>query len=416
MRNAFAKSFAYNDSISLKWRWTMFAMFCIAAQAVLWAISEPEQIFSDFYKAYYPAGELILNEGFSAAWPFREEEAAVSFVNLPIVAWLFTPFAAFGEETAGYLFLAVGGAAVVATLALFRRVMSDPHAILFVFVLFTLNGPLVNSLREGNTTHFILLMLVVSVLLLGKGAGFSAGAVLGACAVLKLPLLLLGMYFVLTRQWKVVGGAAMSISATVAVSLLVFGLTAHVDWYNSCIQPFLGKVIPAFNVQSLDGFLMRLATGVALLQDWTPHEPGLYHKLARYPILIALFVAAVVAILREGQGTAATPGVTKGFAIVLTLALVLSPLSWSHYYLLLLLPFGLYYSGLLSLPNDAATRWLMTGAVVLTSLPVINLMLSQDWLSELVARTVVSLPFFGAVMLLVALIRSVFTTQATPHA
>ena len=54
------------------------------------------------------------------------------------------------------------------------------------------SGPLVNSLREGNTTHFVLLLLVVALLLWRAGKEYAAGLVLGLCALFKLPLMLFG--------------------------------------------------------------------------------------------------------------------------------------------------------------------------------------------------------------------------------
>ena len=80
-----------------------------------------------------------------------------------------------------------------------------------------------------------------------------------------------------------IGGAAV-------LSLLVHGLAVNVAWYEGNVLAYLGRVIPAFNVQSIDAFLMRLSTGEDELFDWTAHEPDVAHKIARVPILIALFV------------------------------------------------------------------------------------------------------------------------------
>ena len=131
--------------------------------------------------------------------------------------------------------------------------------------------------------------------------------------------------------------------------------------------------MPAFNVQSIDGFLARLETGPALLMEWTPLAASLWHKIVRSIVLSAMFIFAFVAIIR---GDRSAPGARPferdalEFSIVLVLAVVTSPVSWSHYYLLLLLPWALYLGGRLGLPDDAATRWLMAGGMLLASLPV----------------------------------------------
>ncbi len=99
---------------------------------------------------------------------------------------------------------------------------------------------------------------------------------------------------------------------------------------------------------------------------------------------------------------------------MLTLALVISPISWTHYYLLLLIPLGLYMGGKLALPDDAATRVLFWSGYALTSLPVIMPAMQMDpeppigvW-GELAARTIVSAWLFGALMMLACFARGMW--------
>jgi hypothetical protein len=97
------------------------------------------------------------------------------------------------------------------------------------------------------------------------------------------------------------------------------------------------------------------------------------------------------------------------FVLVLTLALLTSPLAWTHYYLLLLLAWGLYLGGRLPLTDDATSRWLVRGSIVLTSLPVIIVPVEEpSWWSSLAARTIVSAWFFGGLLLLSAVVRGIW--------
>ena len=389
--------------------WLAVAALGIAAQAILWSISEPGDLFSDFYKAYFPAGDRLLNEGAVATWE-TTESAAVGFVNLPILAWLFVPLALLGEPAAGWAFLAVGVVAVAVIYVLLLRLGDfdvTSGAMLALSIL--ASGPLVNSLREGNTTHFILLLLVVALLLWRAGAEYAAGLVLGLCALFKLPLMLFGLYVLLRGRWRIVAGGATTIGAAVLLSLAVFGLQINIDWYRNCIEPFVGGVMPAFNVQSIDGFLARLESGPALLMEWTPLAASLWHKIVRSLVLSAMFILAFVAMVRGGDrsATGGRPFERDAleFSIVLVLAVVTSPVSWSHYYLLMLLPWALYLGGRLGLPDDAATRWLMVGGIVLASLPVIVPPLGSGIVAAVASRTIVSAWMFGGLLVLAALVR-----------
>lgn len=384
-----------------------------AIHALYWMVSAPEALFSDFFKAYYHAAETLLYQGPGPTWPMGDGEPEVGFVNLPVLAWLFVPLVPLGEPGAGWAFLALGVAAIAAAYALILR-FGTPNARigLALLLLFLVNGPLVNSLREGNTTHFVLLLLVAALLLWRAGADFAAGLVFGFCALVKLPLLLFGAYFLLRGRWRVAGGGATAIAAAAALSLAIFGLDVNIGWYEACIAPFARGAIAAFNVQSIDGFLIRLATGADELDNWLPLEPSPAHRVARIVIVAGLFVGAFW-LIRRAQRRASPLAATFGpssrdlleFAIILNLALVTTPVSWSHYYLLMLLPWGLYIGGHLPLPGDATTRWLVWSSWALSSLPVVVPPTEPEWLAEVLSRTAVSAWLFGGLLMLAAMAR-----------
>ncbi len=400
--------------------WLAFGLAGAAIHLGLWQFSEPGEIFSDFFKAYYPAGQAVLYNGPNPPWS-SAEGAALTFVNLPILAWLFAPLAPLSEESAPWVFLAFGIPAALTAWALLARIarLDARNAALLLFI-FMINGPMVNSLREGNTTHFLLLLLVMALLLWRADWQFSAGLVLGFCAIFKLPLLLYGAYFVLRRRWRVVAGGATMMAAIVALSLWYFGLAINIGWYRFCVEPFLHGVIPAFNVQSIDGFLLRLVTGDSLLREWMPMPLPVTYKIVRTILFAAIFGGTFWLIWRAErlEPLPSASGTLSGrdlleFALILNLALVSSPVSWTHYYLLLLLPWALYLGGLLPLPDDATTRWLMWGSLAFTTLPVLMPTLHPSFTAEVVARTIVSMWLYGGLLMLTALARGAW--RATPH-
>src|SRR5262245_35780301 len=168
-----------------------------AIHFALWQISEPAILFSDFFKAYYSAGEAVLTDEVAALY---REGAEVTFVNMPILAFLFAPLARLDDSNAGWIFLALGLTAALASWALLTRIgRYHASSAALLALIFLINGPMANSLREGNTTHFLLLLLTLALLLWRAGWDYSAGLVLGFCALFKLPLLLFGGYFLLRR-------------------------------------------------------------------------------------------------------------------------------------------------------------------------------------------------------------------------
>src|SRR5215813_1380076 len=392
--------------------WFAFGAAGVAIHLALWQFSEPSELFSDFFKAYYPAGQAVLYLDPSPPWS-TEEGAAFTFVNLPILAWLFAPLGRLSEFAASWTFLAFGIPAALTAWALLARIarLDAWNAALLLFI-FMVNGPMVNSLREGNTTHFLLLLLVLALLLWRAGWLFTAGLVFGFCAVFKLPLLLFGGYFLLRRRWRVVAGGVTMIAVICGLSLWYFGLATNIDWYRYCVEPFIFGAVPAFNVQSIDSFLLRLVTGDQLLREWQPLPLPMTYKVVRTFLFAAIFGGTSWLIWRAERleplqrvtGTLSARDLLE-FALILNLALVTSPVSWTHYYLLLLLPWSLYLGQLLPLPDDAATRWLMWGSLVLTSLPVLMPALCPSFTAEAVARTIVSMWLYGGLLMLAALLR-----------
>jgi alpha-1,2-mannosyltransferase len=407
----------------IAWIWLLAILAGGAIHLALWPLSEPPTLFSDFMKAYWVAAEHLWRGGLNAAYPFTERG---NWSNLPVIGWIFVPLVPLGREAAGWTHLVIGGAATFAAWAMLARFagLRGPLAAALLF-LFLVNGPLLNSLREGNVTHLVLLLMVAALIWWRQGREFAAGAALGICAVVKLPLLLLGVYFLARRRWRIVAGGAAAIGLTALISLAIFGLSGHSAWFDEAVRPYLGNALGAFNVQSIDGFLMRLSTGATELLYWGPIEPSPAHKIVRYGFFALLlggfawicWSAESKRLIRPEPGAPGLHDLLQ-FCAVLGLALVISPISWTHYYLLLLIPMALYLGGQLGLPDDRVTRALFWSGYVLTSLPVVMPAMQIDpdppigfW-GELAARTIVSAWLFGALLMLACFARGMWLATA----
>ncbi|WP_088343701.1 MULTISPECIES: glycosyltransferase family 87 protein [Rhodomicrobium] len=389
----------------------------LAIHIALWPYSEPPWIFSDFYKAYWVAGEHLWNGGLGAGYPFTVKG---NWSNLPILAWPFALLVPLGREAAGWTYLGIGICVTLAAWALLVRLsgLRGTMAALLLF-LFLVNGPLLNSLREGNSTHFVLLIMIAGVWAWQEKHDFLAGFAFGICAAIKPLLALIGIYFLVRRRWGVVAGGATSIGIAVLLSLAVFGVQGNLLWYDEAVKPYLGHAVAAFNVQSIDGFLIRLSTGAGELLYWGPIEPSPLHKIARHVSFLVLLGGFGWLMWRAERARLISPQTGAGvtghdllqFSMVLILSMLLSPAAWTHYYLVFILPLGLYLGGRLPMPDDAVTRWLFWIGYVLSALPVVmpamdpESELPRGLAAEIAARTLVSAWMFGAILMLAAFAR-----------
>jgi hypothetical protein len=370
---------------------------------LLWLISKPPVLFSDFQNAYYVAGHNVLEDPGNLY--VKKGTPVKGFVNLPIVAFLFVPFSFFDPSTANFLMTGVGVVSIIAACFLtlqITRVSGWRRNI--IIGMFLLNGPLWYSLLLGNTTHIILLVLLGVLFTLHTNRKFLSGVLLAIAAIFKVPILLLGIYFALRRNWWLTIGFAATLMLTIAASLLLFGFDLHRDWYQYCIQPFANKAISAFNVQSVDSFLLRLLTDGGL-RKWNPISIASWEfKVLRY-VLLSLLVGSVIWVFWQLQSPQNSKITNSEFSIVLCLTLVISSVSWTHYYLLLLIPICLFLGEQLVVSKGKVWQLLMMLSILMVSLPVLDVKTPREpILKLLVSKLFVSHYFLGGILLFAILL------------
>jgi hypothetical protein len=257
----------------------------------------------------------------------------------------------------------------------------------------------------------ILLLMTSALLCWKKGLPVITGALLGLAAIVKLPLALFGFYFLIRRRWRAAAGFFATVSGIATLSVIVHGIMMHQVWLQKCVVSYIGKPIAGFNVQSLYGFLARLYGGDVL--DWRPLIIG-----GSYPVVRILFTAILLCtagfVLWRSGSPRDFPGAVLEFSVVLLLLLLLSPISWSHYYLWLLLPQAFWIKGDISLPPGR--WWLMLAAVALLAvmIPVRTLHPRNPLLCAIADRVLISHYFFGGLIFLAILLRSRWAYRLIP--
>ena len=376
---------------------TFYLIVLFGLLVFMWRVSDPPELFSDFSQAYYPAGQAIVQD-VSRLYdriPGCEESAICGFVNIPVVAVMFAPFSLLDLERAQMAFalfsLVCIGASLYYLVALTAAMGWRRWAIATLFVA---NGPLLYSFREGNLTHVVLLLIVLTFVCIERDEEVWVGALVACAAVIKLPLGLLGVYFLLKGRWRIVIGLVLTLLVLTGTSLLWAGLESHVTWYHESVLPFASKSLAAFNVQSVDGFLLRLRADPPFY-DWTPVTVDGDLRLTR-TVLVGLLLLMSGILLRVSAGGDSKETLYMELSVVLCLALIISPISWTHYYLYLLVPFSLYIGG--RLPVQQSWDWSlgMLVCMLLTSPPVVFLNPSSG---GTLGKIVISHYVFGALCL-----------------
>ncbi len=364
--------------------------------------------FGDFNKAYYPAGRLVLTD------PGRLYECQVDnlcFVNIPVVAALFTPLSALAPTTARAVFTVAGIAAVVAATWLLVRTTGASGWRRYAIVgIVLLNGPLYYSARLGNLSHVLLLPLLLALRGLASGRDAAAGVTLAIVAVIKPPFFLFLPYFLLRRRWWALAGMGLATAAVVALSILWVGLDLHRTWVRDYVIAFSARPIAAYNVQSISGALARfVAPGHSV--DWHPLEIGPLFTVGRYILTLTCLATALVVCAARGDPKSAAARWSES-SVVLCLALLVSPITWTHYYCALVIPLALYVGRSLLVPTGLpwVAAAIFSGLAI--SLPVVLPQPTNPLFTQLLNRLLLSHYVIGAAGLLAILLLGLHATPA----
>ncbi len=201
--------------------------------------------------------------------------------------------------------------------------------------------PVADNFRWAQSQFAVMLGVLLFFRLMRSGSDGAAGVLLAVLGLLRGYPLVLGGYLVAQRRWRAVGSLtrafAVGAAATVAIVgigpcenfLKVLGILGNHRWLS--LDP-RWEFAPA-NL-SLDAFVAR-----PLMMIFGPDIPGGWQRLARAIELsfqIAILAAAFIAAARaEGERRG------RHLALWIATMLILTPVVWLHYLVLLIIPFGM---------------------------------------------------------------------------
>ncbi len=225
-----------------------------------------------------------------------------------------------------------------------------------LILLATYMGPLRAQLEQGQW-NLVLVLLLTGTWSSSRTQRYGlAGVLLGLATALKLFPGLLIVVFMLQRRWRLVVCATVVVLAMNLLTVLVFGLETY--------QSYLFTVLP-----HLERF-RSFGSGISLKMFWcrlfdpepsgpvTPllYAPGLARALVALSSLLLLAGLAWFSWLARSRKD--RDGV---FALGLVTMVLVSPVAWDHY-ILMLLPAVMIVGA--NLPLDGTLRWLFRLLVV----------------------------------------------------
>jgi hypothetical protein len=208
-------------------------------------------------------------------------------------------------------------------------------------------SPIRTQISQGQWNAELLLLLILAWAADRRGKSAHAGAIVAVAGALKLFPMFFLLFFAVRRQWRAVIAGAVCMAGIVLLSVLVLGADAYHDYYNR-VLPSLGEFRSALPNASILAFwtknFSKGASHYGLFANPVIRAPRLAGAgiILSYAAVLATWCIYVLRLNRSGK----THGYDLSFSLTLVAMLLLTPICWDHYLLLLALPLALIWSEL----------------------------------------------------------------------
>lgn len=219
--------------------------------------------------------------------------------------------------------------------------------------------PCLGSARWGQPNFLLAGLLAIGWVADRRGYGVAAGVCVGLATAIKLYPGLVFLHFVLTGRWRALIAGVLAVLAMNGVAAAVFGLEAF-HTHRQVSLPSLIEFQAAWPNMSINGYVQKLL-------DPNPAQCEGEAYPFRNPTLAKgvvggvglLVLGALVWAIRRVRHS----GPDVGWAACVPAMLLLSPITWSHYFVVMIVPFVVLLARL-----EKPWRWLVVavaGGVVI---------------------------------------------------
>lgn len=223
--------------------------------------------------------------------------------------------------------------------------------------------PLWQQTIQGQLNLFLLLMLTGVWVADRNDRPVVAGAIAGLALTIKLFPGFLFVYFLFQRRWRALIAGTVSVAGITLATVAVAGTDTYVTYWN-VVFPSTGQWWTAWNNASLAGFWFKLFSVEQYGRQLTPLIGNMVYARIGTMVSWGIVLTVLLPIVWKARSTEERD---HAFGLTLTAMLLISPVTWEHYFLLLPLPLTLVW---MSLPEAGVRRWLLGLVVVSLGMPL----------------------------------------------
>lgn len=345
----------------------------------------------DFIKAYYPVAKSIAEHG-----TFQYEYGGLK--NIPIIGYLLVPFGLTTLQTSMRIFLVFEllcylGAFIVASES-FTRTNKERWTFLFLFMI---SRPFYIAIFFGQITPLAFFLLLLMIRLYLRGRKIATGILLASVFLIKIPPGLLFLYFLKKKEYKTVIAGIFTYIAAWMLSLAVFGLQLHIDWFNYVIKLNVGTALLGYNNQTIFAFLLRHFKDYNAF-NWYP----IPFETIGYCFVVAAIIGVIAWLLKlMSSSTSNSNNISIELSMMICLFLMVFPLVWDHYYLFLIFPYFILIRNYRM--HSSRGQWLLFWLSFFMVNPPVAVFYTPDTPNKFLNVSLMSSLLLGCLLLLILL-------------
>jgi Glycosyltransferase family 87 len=217
------------------------------------------------------------------------------------------------------------------------RLPVEPWMVFPLIVVALLCNPFRQQVNHGQLNLMLLAVIVGAWAAERSSRLRAAGALIGLAAAIKLFPAFLLLYYAVRRRWEVVMWGLAAFFLATLLSIAVLGVEALTSYVRDVMPAVSGYRNLSVNA-SLQGFWMKWFDEGAIHPLTVPRLPDI-PPLFEHPVLATSgFMLSALMVLWAWTRAVRRLEPDLAFGLTLITMLMLSPVTWDHYFLLLLLP------------------------------------------------------------------------------
>jgi Glycosyltransferase family 87 len=277
----------------------------------------------------------------------------------------FEPLTRMRPRAAFWIWTAINFSALAIAMCLLlvrRRGLSGRTAILLAGLML-MSAPVNLNFYWGQSQLIVLALMVAAMRAMDRDRDGAAGLLIAAAALLRAyPLLLIG-YFVLRRKWRAVIFATIGIAAGGFATVAILGLSQTLSFVHGALWLTDYRVVNRVDNLSLGPFVSRMfwsltGTSSGSSSDW----------IRRAAIATADVVVLGLTIRATLADSSRRDPDCRIYSLWIATAIMLTPVGWHHYLVLLAIPFVQMVASAAQGRSDSRAVWMAALAYLLSAI------------------------------------------------